>query len=94
MNIVAIADTHGEHEQVRLPDGDVLIHAGDFCSEGTTIDAYDFISWIDRMRQFDERIVIAGNHDRPLGSVSPDRHYVLDYLDKTCVYLEDESFTY
>ncbi len=35
MNIVAIADTHGFHHQVKCPAGDVLLVAGDICSFGT-----------------------------------------------------------
>jgi len=30
MRIVCIADTHEKHKQVKLPEGDILIHAGDF----------------------------------------------------------------
>lgn len=30
MKIVCISDTHEKHKQLDLPDGDVLIHAGDF----------------------------------------------------------------
>ena len=34
LRIVCISDTHGKHAKVRLPDGDVLIHAGDFMTYG------------------------------------------------------------
>jgi len=30
MKIVALSDTHGMHHSVEVPDGDVLIHAGDW----------------------------------------------------------------
>ena len=36
-----ISDTHGVHDQLVIPDGDVLIHSG------------DFFSW-DKCRGFDE----------------------------------------
>lgn len=29
MKIVAISDTHGLHNSLQIPDGDILIHAGD-----------------------------------------------------------------
>jgi 3',5'-cyclic AMP phosphodiesterase CpdA len=29
MRIVAISDTHGSHRSLQIPDGDVLVHAGD-----------------------------------------------------------------
>ena len=31
--VVCIADTHNEHETLRLPEGDVLVHAGDCLTE-------------------------------------------------------------
>ena len=34
--LVCIADTHNEHESLRLPPGDVLIHAGDCLTESGT----------------------------------------------------------
>lgn len=34
MRVVAISDTHSV-EDIRLPEGDVLVHAGDFCNRGT-----------------------------------------------------------
>ena len=30
MRIVAISDTHTKERELAIPDGDVLIHAGDF----------------------------------------------------------------
>ena len=31
MRLVVISDTHGLHDRIEgLPDGDVLVHAGDF----------------------------------------------------------------
>lgn len=35
MKIIAISDTHGRHDQIYVPGGDVLVHAGDFCRYGT-----------------------------------------------------------
>eukprot|EP01063_Lacrimia_lanifica_P035814 TRINITY_DN6929_c0_g1_i2.p1 TRINITY_DN6929_c0_g1~~TRINITY_DN6929_c0_g1_i2.p1 ORF type:complete len:611 (+),score=220.23 TRINITY_DN6929_c0_g1_i2:66-1898(+) len=31
--VVCISDTHNEHERIQLPDGDVLVHAGDVLTE-------------------------------------------------------------
>jgi predicted phosphodiesterase len=30
MRLVIVSDTHQQHRKIRLPDGDVLIHCGDF----------------------------------------------------------------
>jgi hypothetical protein len=30
LRIVHISDTHGSHDKIKIPDGDILIHSGDF----------------------------------------------------------------
>lgn len=37
MRIVHISDTHGHHSQLRLPQGDVLVHSGDFSDYGIDV---------------------------------------------------------
>jgi len=34
VRIVCISDTHGQHAKLSVPDGDILIHAGDFMAFG------------------------------------------------------------
>ena len=34
LKIVCISDTHGKHRSLKVPDGDVLVHAGDITSKG------------------------------------------------------------
>ena len=34
MKVIAISDTHNQHETLVLPDGDMLIHAGDVSGQG------------------------------------------------------------
>jgi len=61
--IVAISDTHGLHLQLpALPDGDVLIHTGDFCAHGDMVDCIKFFNWFNT-KPHKHKIVIAGNHD-------------------------------
>jgi len=45
MRIVCIADTHEKHAQVKLPEGDILIHAGDFTWVGDPKPTLDFLDW-------------------------------------------------
>ena len=62
VKIVAIADTHGRHEEVGVPEGDILVHAGDVTNAGSLeeLDAFnDFLSSLPHPH----KIVIAGNHD-------------------------------
>ena len=60
--IVCISDTHGEHESVELPRGDVLVHAGDVTAHGTESDWRRFLDWF-ASRDFAHRLFVAGNHD-------------------------------
>lgn len=62
MKFVAISDTHGQHHQLTLPSGDVLIHAGDIIMNGSAAAVLDFLDWFTR-QGFKHKIFIAGNHD-------------------------------
>jgi Icc-related predicted phosphoesterase len=63
VRIVCISDTHGQHAKARVPDGDVLIHAGDFMTFGTRPnEIVAFNHWLGTQpHQF--KVVIGGNHD-------------------------------
>ncbi len=62
MRLICISDTHNLHDRFKVPDGDVLIHAGDFCNTGIERDVHKFAEWIRRLPH-PTKIVIAGNHD-------------------------------
>lgn len=66
MKVVCISDTHGYHESVVVPDGDLLIHAGDFTGEDIgKADMMRFLTWFDKQPHPD-KILVAGNHDGAL----------------------------
>jgi 3',5'-cyclic AMP phosphodiesterase CpdA len=46
-----------------LPEGDVLIHAGDCTNIGKPNEVKEFIEWFMGIKGFDSKIFIAGNHD-------------------------------
>jgi len=63
VRIVCISDTHGQHAKLSVPDGDILIHAGDFSAFGDTpIEIIDFNQWLGTLPH-KYKVVIAGNHD-------------------------------
>ena len=62
MKFVAISDTHCRHRSLRLPKGDVLLHAGDITYRSTPAEVVDFLDWFGRL-PFQHKIFIAGNHD-------------------------------
>jgi Icc-related predicted phosphoesterase len=62
--IVAISDTHLTHEghNVAVPDGDILIHAGDATFMGRPHEIYRFTKWFAALPH-KHKIFISGNHD-------------------------------
>lgn len=62
--IVCISDTHGIHKKIPpLPEGDILIHAGDFTGWGTYSEIEQFAEWFGNQQEMAHKFVIAGNHD-------------------------------
>mmetsp|Transcript_27178 Transcript_27178/g.66099 ORF Transcript_27178/g.66099 Transcript_27178/m.66099 type:complete len:315 (+) Transcript_27178:128-1072(+) len=69
VRLVLISDTHGRHRDLNLPDGDILIHAGDIVSfqTGTIKDLEEFDLWLGEQKsKFKEIYLICGNHERVL----------------------------
>jgi len=64
ITVVLLSDTHGRHRDVDVPDGDLLIHAGDFTFFGNRDDAVDFNDWLGGLPH-PHKVVVAGNHDGP-----------------------------
>lgn len=62
MRLICISDTHGRHAELRLPPGDMLLHAGDFTRHGRPAEIADFNAWLGSL-PYAAKIVIAGNHD-------------------------------
>ncbi len=88
MKIIAIADTHGYHQLVDVPAGDVLLVAGDICSYGSLEDIEDFGTWL-LDQPCRHKIVIAGNHDEPFQSNNDSALQALTRVDSNITYLED-----
>ncbi|HVF97277.1 MAG TPA: metallophosphatase domain-containing protein [Flavisolibacter sp.] len=62
MRFIAISDTHCRHRSLKLPKGEVLLHAGDISYRGDQREIYDFLDWFSTL-PFKHKIFIAGNHD-------------------------------
>lgn len=62
MKFIIISDTHGQHKNLTLPKGDVIIHAGDISQRGKESEIIDFLNWFKDL-DFKYKIFIAGNHD-------------------------------
>lgn len=87
MRICCASDLHGDYNKLIIPDGDILIIAGDLNAYGTSNELKDFCKWLDKQSHKD-KIVTAGNHDA----------FIYDYnakarklLGSHCIYLENSG---
>ena len=62
MRVVCVSDTHNCNESITVPDGDLLIHAGDSTASGTLDEIEKFFGWFGALPH-KQKILIAGNHD-------------------------------
>lgn len=62
MRIVCISDTHGRHDLIEVPSGDILIHAGDATMSGRVDEIARFNHWLGQLPH-PHKLLIAGNHD-------------------------------
>jgi Icc-related predicted phosphoesterase len=63
LRIVLISDTHECHRNVNVPDGDILVHAGDFTLFSQSYAAIrDFNVWLGELPHR-YKLVIPGNHE-------------------------------
>jgi Icc-related predicted phosphoesterase len=62
IRLVLLSDTHGLHAGLTIPEGDVLIHAGDLTRHGSLDDVVEFNAYLGSLPH-PHKIVIAGNHD-------------------------------
>lgn len=62
MKLVLISDTHTKHNQLELPEGDILVHAGDYTFVGTPSEKANFYGWF-LSQPHKHKVVIPGNHD-------------------------------
>lgn len=63
MRLVAMSDIHGFWNSIKeVPDGDVLIIAGDTTGHGTLAETMLFAEWVKKLPH-EHKLMVAGNHD-------------------------------
>lgn len=82
---VLVSDTHLQHN-FTVPDGDVLLHAGDATWDGTPEEIQEFSAWLGRLPH-KHKVFIAGNHDWGF-EMNPDAARA---MVTNGIYLEDET---
>lgn len=61
--IILLSDTHNKHHLLPpLPEGDILLCAGDVSIRGTRRECKRFLNWMAE-QPFEHKVLIAGNHD-------------------------------
>ena len=92
MRIVCISDTHLFHERpdfkakVIIPDGDLLIHAGDGTFTGKPFEVKLWMEWMVSLPH-PKKVMIAGNHDW-LFQKNPT--FARSMIPDSIIYLEDD----
>jgi Icc-related predicted phosphoesterase len=98
MIITVISDTHTQHlyltrDKTALPGGELLIHAGDIMNSGNNSkDVTEFCKWFDGLDQYNNKIFIAGNHDR-MFETRPEAAMEIVNSYKSIDYLQDTQLT-
>jgi len=62
LRLVCLSDTHNGHDRLVVPDGDVLLHAGDLTGRGTAREVAAAGVFLARLPHC-HKVVVAGNHD-------------------------------
>lgn len=94
IRIVCISDTHMEHEDLTIPDGDILIHSGDFLNftrnfKRSSEEVLDFVEWFSQHKH-SYKILIGGNHDLILEADLSISKLLLKY---NIIYLNNSGIT-
>lgn len=91
MKIIAISDTHGLHRNLKIPSGDLLIHAGDVTEFGQDDELEDFLDWF-VLQPCKYKVFVAGNHDLCLEKPNNRKFKVFEkYVAKNVFYLQNSS---
>jgi len=60
--LIFLSDTHNQHENVKIPEGDIIIHCGDVSGRGYEREVESFLDWFSALPH-KHKIMIPGNHD-------------------------------
>jgi len=87
MRIVTLSDTHTLGKKIDVPDGDLLIHAGDLTLKGTESEGKAALRWLESLPH-KYKLLTPGNHDFVFDPSAPRqfrnwrlyRHYTIQGL--------------
>ena len=85
MKICFISDTHELHDKLKLPESDILVHAGDLTMGGDVKACRTALAWLNA-QPHEHVVFVAGNHDFAFESNNKD---VLLKGFERLIYLQD-----
>jgi predicted phosphodiesterase len=85
VRVVCLSDTHDQHGGITVPDGDLLVHAGDATLRGTRAQIEAFDAWLAGLPH-PHKVLIAGNHDFAF-----ERDPAAPSWIRSATYLEDQG---
>lgn len=99
---VCVSDNHDNYDFI-LPEGEILLHSGDFTRNGTESEIETFVNWLKTLTQYRLKIVIVGNHESKrfyskkrykklpliIEQLKNDRSLATNY---GIIYLQDQAF--
>lgn len=90
--IIFTSDTHNLHRHLDMPEGDILVHAGDMLMDGKGDELERFGRWLTEL-PYKHKLVIAGNHDFIFERKPEVAKVLLGHGGYGITYLQDESIT-
>lgn len=63
MKLVFLSDTHTFHDRISIPDGDFVIHSGDYSFTGNIPEVNKFLTWFSELPH-PYKIFVNGNHEK------------------------------
>jgi len=83
--IIALSDTHNSTQRVEIPDGDILIFAGDFSYMGREGEIYDFMNWLGS-QPHKHKLWIPGNHELGVEDFPYNTEVIDNETGATCIH--------
>jgi predicted phosphodiesterase len=91
MRIIILSDTHGYHDSLKIPDGDMIIHSGDNSVYGEIWEIKKFLKWFGELPH-KYKIFVNGNHEKVVSKMGLMKSLVAEFKEYyNFHYLEHES---
>ena len=91
IRMVCISDTHNRYRELVIPEGDILIHAGDITRRGYLSELKDFNDWLSTLPH-KYKVVIGGNHELSLDPITNGKHFKFEPEDLSEKDLSSEEY--